>query len=61
MLAHPKPKNKRSKLNMFEIKEGQDEDLLLESKKNKAEARKERMREDNSGAKKSIYFIHNKV
>lgn len=44
---------------MFEIKEGKDEDLLVESKKNKAEARKERMRKDNSGVKKSIYFIHN--
>ena len=46
---------------MFEIKEGRDEDLLLESKKIKAEARKERMRQDNSGVKKSIYFIYNKV
>lgn len=61
MIAHPNPNRPKLKFDGFELKEVKDEDPLAESKKNKAQARKEKMLQEEMGAKKSLYTIHKQV
>lgn len=60
MLAHPNPNKPKERFDGEKLVEVRETDLLMESKKNKAQARQEQMGESN-GAKKSIYAIHKQV